>query len=50
MIVIKNDRLEVPTGTGTQVMPRTWDFDHEVSNCWVAMTGYRIGYTGGITM
>lgn len=47
MIEIRSGRLEPARGTGPLRAAETFDFDRQVLGCWVALTGYRLGYVGG---
>jgi hypothetical protein len=45
MIEIRSGRLEPQSGTGQRTTARTFYFDREIRDCWVALTGYSLGYT-----
>jgi hypothetical protein len=47
MIEIRSGRLEPEGGTGPKTTTETFYFDREIRNCWVALTGYKLGYLGG---
>jgi hypothetical protein len=47
MIEIRSGRLEPEAGTGPKTMTDTFYFDREIRNCWVALTGYKLGYSSG---
>jgi hypothetical protein len=47
MIEIRSGRLGPEGGTGPQTMTETFHFDREIRNCWVALTGYKLGYLNG---
>jgi hypothetical protein len=47
MIEIRSGRLEPESGTGPKTMTQPFYFDREVRNCWVALTGYKLGYAYG---
>jgi hypothetical protein len=44
MIAIRSGRLEPPQGTGPRMEADTFYFDREIQRCWVALTGYKLGY------
>jgi hypothetical protein len=46
MIEIRTGRLEPAAGTGPRTDADTYYFDRQVERCWVALTGYKLGYTG----
>ena len=45
MIEIRTGRLEPEAGTGPKTATRTYYFDRQIRNCWVALTGYNLEYT-----
>lgn len=47
MITIRNGRLEPPEGTGPRTTNDTFYFDRQIRDCWVVLTGYRLGYRDG---
>jgi hypothetical protein len=46
VIDIRTGRLEPGAGTGPRTDTDTHYFDRQVERCWVALTGYKLGYTG----
>jgi hypothetical protein len=44
MIEIRSGRLEPAQGTGPRTDADTFYFDRQVEKCWVALTGYKLGY------
>ena len=44
MIEIRSGRLEPAPGTGPATDADTFYFDRQVKRCWVALTGYKLGY------
>ena len=47
MIEIRTGRLQPPPGTGPRTNTQTYFFDRDLRDCWVALTGYHLGYRHG---
>lgn len=47
MIEIRSGRLQPEGGTGPKTRAETFYFDRDIRNCWVALTGYKLGYASG---
>jgi hypothetical protein len=45
MIEIRTGRLGPEVGTGPKTAKRTYYFDRQIRNCWVALTGYKLEYS-----
>lgn len=47
MITVRTGRLQPHEGTGPRTAAETFSFDHQIRDCWVVLTGYRLGYRDG---